>query len=185
MPTGSCSRSPTPTARRPCGTCGSPPHLRRRHRTTARRRHHEDRRALHGHHARRPRPREVNALMHVRSAKAGGGDTTEAEARGWRLEKLGKVFRVVDENGTVVAGNCPTPTGSTGSAWPTSARRASRDVAPGRLRRCPPRRRHAPHRPARHDGRGLGRFLGVPDHVWWNIRRQIWRGNVTQQVGGR
>lgn len=32
-----------------------------------------------------------------------------AEQRGWRLEKQGKVFRLVDENGTVVAGQWDAP----------------------------------------------------------------------------
>jgi hypothetical protein len=43
------------------------------------------------------------------------GDMTEvaaaeaAEARGWTLEKRGKVFRLVAENGTVVAGDWTQP----------------------------------------------------------------------------
>jgi hypothetical protein len=42
---------------------------------------------------------------------------TEAEARkaaserGWKLEKKGKAFRLVDENGTVIAGDCSNPDG--------------------------------------------------------------------------
>jgi hypothetical protein len=32
-----------------------------------------------------------------------------AEQRGWRLKKRGKVFRVVDENGTVVVGDWAKP----------------------------------------------------------------------------
>ncbi len=42
---------------------------------------------------------------------------TEAEARkaaaerGWTLQKQGKAFRVVDENGTVVAGDWSNPDG--------------------------------------------------------------------------
>jgi hypothetical protein len=42
---------------------------------------------------------------------------TEAEARkaaaerGWRLEKKGKVFRLTDENGAVVAGDWSNPDG--------------------------------------------------------------------------
>jgi hypothetical protein len=32
-----------------------------------------------------------------------------AEARGWKLEQRGKSFRVVDENGTLVAGDWAQP----------------------------------------------------------------------------
>ena len=32
-----------------------------------------------------------------------------AESRGWRLEKEGKVFRLVDPDGTVVAGSWDKP----------------------------------------------------------------------------
>jgi hypothetical protein len=34
-----------------------------------------------------------------------------AEARGWTLQKQGKAFRLVDENGTVVAGDWSSPDG--------------------------------------------------------------------------
>jgi hypothetical protein len=57
--------------------------------------------------------------MHDRSARGptDRGDVTEAEARkaaeqrGWTLQKRDKVFRVVADNGTVVAGDWSNPDG--------------------------------------------------------------------------
>jgi hypothetical protein len=82
-----------------------------------------------------------------RGGTTGGGDMTEAkarkaaEARGWRLKKRGKAFRLVDENGAVIAGDWTQPRTTTGSPSP---------ISPPVLERSPPRKllgagRSAPH----------------------------------------
>ncbi len=86
-----------------------------------------------------------------RGGTTGGGDVTEAEARkaaearGWRLEKDGKVFRLVDATtGTLVAGDWADPPDYYGLSLadvgtvlePHREGRREADLLPGQPRRA-------------------------------------------------
>ena len=102
----------------------------------------------------------------------------EAEARkasterGWTLEKQGKAFRLVDENGTVVAADWSNPRRVL-RAQPGRRRRGARAVT---VRLVDEAGIPLDVVTALAGQYGLtledwAEFSGVPDHVWWNIRR--------------